>query len=80
MSGFPYRIKLSKGYLYSQHYAAVVNLIPTFGEQALAVDVGGWTVDIMPIISHKLYDSMAITEKWENSENSAVNSEKINYN
>ncbi len=53
----PYRIKLSKVYLYPQCYAAVVNLIPTFGEQVLAVDVGSWTVDIMPIISRKPYDS-----------------------
>ncbi len=48
-----YRIRIRKVYAYPQCYAAVAHLIPTFGSKVLAVDVGSWTVDIMPIVNRK---------------------------
>lgn len=57
-----YKIRILKVNVYPQCYAAVINLIPTFGTQVLAVDVGSWTIDIMPIINRKPNDPACNTK------------------
>lgn len=48
-----YHIKIYKVSVYPQCYSAVVEMIPTFQRRALVVDVGSWTVDVMPVINKK---------------------------
>lgn len=56
-----YRIRIRRVLIYPQCYAAVAHLLPTFGNKVLAVDVGSWTVDIMPIVNHKPDDPNCVT-------------------
>ncbi len=48
-----YHIKIVKVSVYPQCYSAVAEMIPMFQRRALVVDVGSWTVDVMPVINKK---------------------------
>lgn len=48
-----YHIKIVKVSVYPQCYAAVAERIPTFQRRAVIVDIGSWTIDIMPVINKK---------------------------
>ena len=52
-----YRIKIVKVAVFPQCYAAIVDQISTFGQKVVAVDIGSWTIDIVPIINKKPDDS-----------------------
>ena len=52
-----YRIKIKKVAVFPQCYAAVVDQIGNFGQKVVVVDVGSWTIDIVPIINKKPDDS-----------------------
>ena len=45
-----------------QCYAAVIDRIDKFPEKQLVVDIGSWTVDIMPIINHLPDESACVTQ------------------
>ena len=48
--------------VYAQCYAAVIDRIDKFPEKQLVVDIGSWTVDIMPIINHLPDESVCVTQ------------------
>lgn len=53
-----YHIKIVKVAVFPQCYAAVVDQISTFADKkVVAVDIGSWTIDIVPIINKKPDDS-----------------------
>lgn len=52
-----YHIKIVRVSVYPQCYSAVTEMIPMFQRKALVVDVGSWTVDIMPVINKKPDDA-----------------------
>lgn len=37
--------------VFPQCYAAVVDKIPAMAKKTLIVDIGSWTIDIMPVIN-----------------------------
>ena len=42
-------------------YAAVVDKIPTMAKKTLVVDIGSWTIDIMPVINKSPDESKCVT-------------------
>ena len=44
-----YRIQLEKVAVFPQGYAAVVELAETLGKDIVSVDIGSWTIDIVPV-------------------------------
>lgn len=46
-----YHITIEKVSVFPQCYAAVADMIPTFARKAVVIDIGSWTVDIMPVIN-----------------------------
>ena len=48
-----YHIKIVKVSVYPQCYSAVAERIPNFQRRAVVVDIGSWTIDIMPVINKK---------------------------
>ena len=52
----PYYIEIDDVAVFPQCYAAVVDKIPTMAKKTLIVDIGSWTIDIMPVIIHRRYD------------------------
>ncbi len=52
-----YRIRIKKVAVFPQCYAAVVDQIGSFGQKVVVVDIGSWTIDIVPIINKKPDDS-----------------------
>lgn len=57
-----YRIFIENVCVYPQCYAAVIDRIDKFLEKQLVVDIGSWTVDIMPIINHLPDESVCVTQ------------------
>ncbi len=57
-----YHIFIDNVCVYPQCYAAVIDRIDKFPEKQLVVDIGSWTVDIMPIISHLPDESACVTQ------------------
>ena len=51
----------SNATVFPQCYAAVADRIPTFRKRTLIVDVGSWTVDIMPVVNKAPDESNCIT-------------------
>lgn len=47
-----YRIRIARVSVFPQCYAAVADRIRTFPERAVIVDIGSWTIDIMPIYQY----------------------------
>lgn len=56
-----YKIFLEKVAVYPQGYAAVVDLIGKFGKKMVVVDIGSWTIDIIPIVDGKPDEANANT-------------------
>lgn len=52
-----YKVKIKKVAVFPQCYAAVVDQLPTFGQKVVVVDIGSWTIDIIPIINKRPDDS-----------------------
>ena len=52
-----YHIKIAKVSVFPQCYAAVADMIPTFQRRVVVVDIGSWTVDIMPVVNKKPDDA-----------------------
>ena len=46
-----YHITIEKVSVFPQCYAAVADMIPTFAKKAVVIDIGSWTVDIMPVVN-----------------------------
>lgn len=49
----PYHIKIAGVMVFPQCFAAVADMIPGMDSKVVAVDIGSWTVDIIPIINRK---------------------------
>ena len=56
-----YDIKIVKVSVFPQCYSAVVDRIPGYTKKVLVVDIGSWTLDIMPIINKSPDESQCIT-------------------
>lgn len=48
-----YHITIEKVSVFPQCYAAVADMIPTFTRKAVVIDIGSWTVDIMPVVNKR---------------------------
>ena len=46
---------------FPQCYAAVVDKIPTMAKKTLIVDIGSWTIDIMPVVNKSPDESKCVT-------------------
>ena len=57
-----YKIHIMSVSVYPQCYAAVANMIPSFGKKVLVIDVGSWTVDSMLIVNKKPDNSKCDTQ------------------
>lgn len=57
-----YHVVLERVSVYPQCYAAVADRMQKFDNKVLVVDIGSWTVDIMPIINHKPDESVCVTK------------------
>ena len=57
----PYHIEIEDVAVFPQCYAAVVDKIPTMAKKTLIVDIGSWTIDIMPVINKSPDESKCVT-------------------
>ena len=57
-----YHVVVERVSVYPQCYAAVADRMQKFDNKVLVVDIGSWTVDIMPIINHKPDESVCVTK------------------
>lgn len=57
-----YRIVIQRVSVYPQCYGAVADMISSFPVKQLVVDIGSWTVDIMPIMEHEPDESACVTQ------------------
>ena len=57
----PYYIEIDDVAVFPQCYAAVVDKIPTMAKKTLIVDIGSWTIDIMPVINKSPDESKCVT-------------------
>ena len=48
-----YYIIIEKVSVYPQCYSAVIDMIPSFQRKVVVVDIGSWTIDIMPVVNKK---------------------------
>lgn len=48
-----YKAHIKKVSVFPQCYSAVADMIPAFPRKAVVIDVGSWTVDIMPVINKR---------------------------
>lgn len=56
-----YHIEIDDVAIFPQCYAAVVDKIPTMAKKTLIVDIGSWTIDIMPVINKSPDESKCVT-------------------
>lgn len=59
--GRTYRIQISRVSVFPQCYAAIVDRIMTFTKKVLVVDIGSWTIDMMPIEAKSPDESRCVT-------------------
>ena len=59
--GVAYNIRINKAAVFPQCYAAVADRIISFKKKTLIVDIGSWTIDIMPVINKSPDESNCIT-------------------
>ena len=57
-----YHVTIEKISVYPQCYGAVADRIYLFPQKQLVVDIGSWTVDIMPIINRSPDESVCVTQ------------------
>lgn len=48
-----FHIWVDKAFIYPQCYPAVIDKLPMFGSKVVVVDIGSWTIDIVPVINRK---------------------------
>lgn len=56
-----YKVVIEKVVVYPQCYGAVVDRLNRFPEKGIAIDLGSWTLDVMPIINKNPDESMCVT-------------------
>lgn len=56
-----YHIQIENAAVFPQCYAAVADKLQTFGKKTLIVDIGSWTIDIMPVIDRAPDESKCVT-------------------
>ena len=56
-----YYIEIDDVAVFPQCYAAVVDKIPAMAKKTLIVDIGSWTIDIMPVINKSPDESKCVT-------------------
>jgi plasmid segregation protein ParM len=56
-----YRVVIEKVAVYPQGYGAIVKQMSGFSQKELVVDVGSWTVDLLPIVNHSPDESLCVT-------------------
>ncbi len=59
--GTAYHIRIVNAAVFPQCYAAVADRIVSFKKKTLIVDIGSWTIDIMPVINKSPDESNCIT-------------------
>lgn len=52
-----YHIRIVKVSVYPQCYSAVADMIPDFQRKVVVIDIGSWTVDIMPVVGKRPDDA-----------------------
>ena len=52
-----FHVWIERVLVYPQCYAAVVKQIGTFGAKVVVVDIGSWTIDIIPVVNKKPDDA-----------------------
>lgn len=57
----PYHIEIVDVAVFPQCYAAVVDKIPAMAKKTLIVDIGSWTIDIMPVVNKSPDESKCVT-------------------
>lgn len=56
-----YRIRLERVAVFPQCYAAVAERMASFPSKVLVVDIGSWTIDLMPIVDKSPDESRCVT-------------------
>ena len=56
-----YHIVIENVVVFPQCYAAVADRLPSFAKKTLVVDIGSWTIDIMPVIDRAPDESHCAT-------------------
>lgn len=56
-----YHIIIENMAVFPQCYAAVADILSTFAKKTLIVDIGSWTIDIMPVIDRAPDESNCVT-------------------
>lgn len=56
-----YHIQIENAVVFPQCYAAVADKLQTFGKKTLIVDIGSWTIDIMPVNDRAPDESKCVT-------------------
>lgn len=56
-----YSIRISRVCVYPQCYAAIADMIPVFQRKVIVVDIGSWTLDILPVVDKKPDDTAGST-------------------
>lgn len=59
--GTEYHVRIVNAAVFPQCYAAVADRIVSFKKKTLIVDIGSWTIDIMPVINKSPDESNCIT-------------------
>ena len=56
-----YKIRIVNAAVFPQCYAAIADRIQNFGNKVVIIDIGSWTIDIMPVIDRKPDNSRCTT-------------------
>lgn len=56
-----YNVVIERVSVYPQGYAVIVPNIRNMGQKELVVDIGSWTVDLLPIVDHSPDESRCVT-------------------
>lgn len=56
-----YRVTVERVSVYPQCYGAVVDRLKDFSQKELVVDIGSWTIDMVPVIGHSPDESLWLT-------------------
>lgn len=56
-----YKVSLKRVSVFPQCYAAVADRLSTYKKKVIVVDIGSWTIDIMPIFEQKPIEGKSIT-------------------
>jgi plasmid segregation protein ParM len=56
-----YHILIDNVAVFPQCYAAVADRLPAFAKKTLVVDIGSWTIDMMPVIDRSPDESKCVT-------------------